>query len=119
MARRRSGAKRPSVRCAGGRANDEGQAGGDEPEKRARPEKPKAAATASRLEDDPDARVVKIPLPLGFEVEIKVPRNLTVADLRRMLCGLLPYASDWDPNESPRQTFLQLGGARDDLHARE
>jgi hypothetical protein len=91
----------------------------DSEKKRTRVEKPKLAATASAAptEDDSTARVVKIPLPSGFEVMIKLPRDLTTADLKRVLWGLLPYASDWDPSaQSPRQVFPQLNGERDDLH---
>src|SRR5437667_1856429 len=83
-------------------------------EKRTRTDKPKPAATrAPATEDDPDARVVTVPLPSGFEVTIKLPRELSVADLRRVLWALLPYAGDWDPSVSPLQTFPQLEDRKD------
>jgi hypothetical protein len=77
----------------------------------------RAAAATSAPESDPEARVVKIPLPSGFEVEIKLPRNLSIADLRRVPWGLLPYPGDWDPRaQAPGKMFPQLEGA-DDLRA--
>ena len=84
-------------------------------QKRTRTEKPKAAASAPPpVDDDPDARVVKIPLPSGFEVTITLPRELSVKDLKRVLWALLPYAADWDPSVSPVQTFPQLENQLED-----
>jgi hypothetical protein len=87
-------------------------------EKRARSEKPRPApaASAARPEDDADTQTITIPLPAGTRVVVKLPRELLVKDLKRVLWALLPYASDWDPSESPRQTFPQLEG-RPDLSA--
>lgn len=80
-----------------------------EGEKHTRAEKPRpAAASAPSSQDDPDTHTVKIPLPGGRQVVIDLPRALTVKDLQRVLWALLPYASDWDPSVSPRQTFPQL-----------
>jgi hypothetical protein len=88
----------------------------DGEKRRAEKVKSPAAAASALAGDDVDVRVVKIPLPSGFEVEIKLPRNLSVGDLRRVLWGLLPYATDWDPGvHSPPQMFPQLEG-KDDLH---
>lgn len=88
-------------------------------ERRPRTERPKpSAASAAKPEDDSDARVVKVPLPRGFEVTVRLPlRDLKKADLKRVLWALLPYAADWDPSEAPpAQTFPQLEG-RPDLSA--
>ena len=72
-------------------------------EGRAAPKTKARRATAeAEPNDDPAARVVKIPLPSGFEVEVTIPRNMKLADLKRILWGLLPYATDWDPSSSPR-----------------
>lgn len=86
---------------------------------RAEKPKPNASASTSAPADDvnPALRLVRIPLPSGVEVEVKIPRDLTVADLKRVLWALLPYAHDWDPNVSPRQMFPQLEDQRfEELH---
>lgn len=91
----------------GARSNGDG-------EKRARSEKPKekekvsTAPPRSEPETDPNARIVKVPLKSGFEAEVKVPRDLTTAYLRRVLWAMLPYAQDWDPDVSPQQAFQLL-----------
>jgi hypothetical protein len=90
-------------------ARQSGRATAAEGEKRPRPEKPKPAqASAAPQVGDPDTRVVKIPLPSGFEVEVKLPRDLAVKDLQRILWALLPYASDWDPSVPTGKMFPQL-----------
>jgi hypothetical protein len=84
-------------------------------EKRTRPEKPSAASPPPRAED-PNVRVVKIPLPArDIEVEVTIPRDLTVSDLKRILWALLPYAGDWDPNVSPGVTFPQLESSGEEV----
>ena len=98
-------------------ARQSGRAASAGGEKRTRAEKPKAApaaASAPPSDDDADARVVKIPLPSGFEVTVRLPRELSVKDLKRVLWALLPYAADWDPSVSPLQTFPQLENQLDD-----
>jgi len=77
-------------------------------EKRARPERAKPSAPRADTDESAGMRAVTIPLPSGAEIEIKIPRELSVSDLKRVLWALLPYAQDWDPNVSPRTTFPQL-----------
>lgn len=80
-------------------------------EKRARPERAKASASPpprADSDESPDMRMVKIPLPAGVDVEVKIPRDLSKSDLKRVLWALLPYAKDFDPDVSPQVTFPQL-----------
>lgn len=85
------------------------RADGGEGEKRARPAKAAKAEPAPQPAHDPSVRVVKIPLPArNFEATVTLPQDPTLADIKRIAWGLLAYATDWDPNESPRQTFPQL-----------
>lgn len=44
--------------------------------------------------DDSNARVVTVPLPSGFEMVARIPREVRLADLRRLAYALLPYATD-------------------------
>lgn len=85
-------------------------------ERRARPEKPKQdASPPPRNDENPDMRTVRVPLPSGVEVEIKIPRDLSKSDLKRVLWALLPYAKDFDPEVSPQVTFPQLDARSDEL----
>jgi hypothetical protein len=88
----------------------------DDAGRRPRADKARPAAAAGAAADDANVRLVKVPLPSGFEVEVRMPREMAMSDLKRILWALLPYARDWDPSESPRQTFPQLEARDDHLH---
>jgi hypothetical protein len=80
-------------------------------EKRARAEKPKSAQEphANSSANDPAVRVVEFPLRRDFDVKITLPREgITMAELQRLAWFLLPYATDFDPSSSPRDTFPML-----------
>ena len=63
-----------------------------------------------------DARVVTFPIRPDFELQVSLPRDgLTVQELKKLVYFLLPYASDWEPTESPRSVFPML--ERDDPRA--
>jgi hypothetical protein len=58
---------------------------------------------------NPSVRVLTLPMRSDFEVEIKVPREgLTRQELRKLVYFLLPYAPDFEPDESPRNVFPML-----------
>jgi hypothetical protein len=58
---------------------------------------------------DPSVRIVEFPLRPDFDLKITLPRNgITMAELRKLAWFLLPYATDFDPATSPRDTFPML-----------
>jgi hypothetical protein len=70
-----------------------------------RTEKPRAA----QAEESPDARTVTFPLRPDFELSVTMPRDgLSVAELKKLLYFMLPYAKDWEPSGSPQQVFAAL-----------
>jgi hypothetical protein len=85
-----------------------------EGEKKAKPkaEKPKveAASTAASSPPpaDPAMRTVEIPLRNG-DAKITFPREMTTADVKKIAWGLMTYATDFDPEVSPRDPFPMLG----------
>jgi hypothetical protein len=62
---------------------------------------------------DPATRTITIPLRNG-DATITIPREFVTGDVKRLAWALLPYATDFDPEVSPRETFRQL--ERVDIH---
>lgn len=59
----------------------------------------------------PDSRVVTFPIRPDFDLQVTLPRSgLTVPELKKLVYFLLPYASDWEPTQSPRSVFPMLEG---------
>ena len=85
----------------------------EKPKQQTTSEAPKPQAAAN--EDDTDGRWVTVPLPSGFEVRVRIPRQVQLAEVRRIAYALLPYAHDWDMDSTPARTvFPQLVDRRDD-----
>ena len=86
-------------------------------EKKAKPktEKPKVEAVQPEgsIRIDPATRTITIPLRNG-DATITIPREFVTGDVKRLAWALLPYATDFDPEVSPRETFRQL--ERVDIH---
>lgn len=58
---------------------------------------------------NPEARTVTFPIRPDFEIQVSLPRNgLTIRELKKLMYFLLPYASDWEPSDSPRSVFPTL-----------
>ncbi|HUB97144.1 MAG TPA: hypothetical protein VL993_14575 [Stellaceae bacterium] len=58
---------------------------------------------------NPDTRVVTFPIRPDFELQVTLPRNgITVQELKKLVYFLIPYATDWEPSESPRNVFPML-----------
>jgi hypothetical protein len=100
-------------------ARQAGRASNGTGERRSRPEKVKQSASPppppAEERNTDDRRVITVPLASGAEVEVKIPRDLSKSDLKRVLWALLPYAKDFDPEVSPLATFPQLGSHDDPL----
>jgi len=80
---------------------------------RTKAETPNTRKNGASPQDPPrssqDTRVVTFPIRSDFETQITLPRNgLTVQELKKLVYFLLPYASDWEPSESPRNVFPML-----------
>lgn len=58
-----------------------------------------------------NSRTVTFPIRPDFDLTITLPRDgLKVAELKKLLYFLLPYAQDWEPSQSPRSVFNMLEG---------
>lgn len=89
-------------------------------EKKAKPKAEKKAQQTENLgqatnnrdfADDATMRVLEFPLRKDVEVKISLPRDgITMAELKKIAWFLLPYATDFDPGVSPRETFTMLEG---------
>lgn len=101
-------------RDAGSRGVKDTKSSASDGEKKQRPPRAEKSnntdSTASAAAaPDPDSRTVSFPLRPAFEVTVKLPRDgITMAELRRIAWFLLPYATDFDPSESPRAQFPML-----------
>jgi len=91
----------------------------DDGEKKAKPraEKPKAqepasTSTAGASTADPSMRTIEIPLRNG-DATLTIPRELTMADVKKIAWGLMTYATDFDPEVSPRDPFPMLAQRSD------
>lgn len=94
---------------------------GEKKAKTAKPEKkPQVQETPNvnnggSFTSDTAMRTVEFPLRKGVDVKVSLPRDgITMAELRKLAWFLLPYAADFDPEVSPRDTFPML--ERNDLH---
>lgn len=76
--------------------------------------KPEAAGSAGvgNIHADPSMRTVEFPLRNG-DAKVTFPRELTMADVKKMAWGLMTYATDFDPEVSTRDPFPALGQQRD------
>lgn len=64
---------------------------------------------STTFSSDTAMRTVEFPLRKGVDVKISLPRDgITMAELKKLAWFLLPYASDFDPEVSPRDTFPML-----------
>ncbi len=63
---------------------------------------------------DPSLRTIEFPVRNG-EARITIPRDFTMADVKKIAWGLMTYASDFDPEVSTRESFPLLA-QRNDLH---
>lgn len=94
---------------------------GEKKPRAAKAEKPKAQEPASAASaeasstSDPATRTVEIPLRKGVEAKLTLPREdftmadvNTMADVKKIAWAMLSYASDFDPEVSPRETFPML-----------
>lgn len=68
-----------------------------------------AAADGGITGGDTVMRLVEFPLRRDVDVKISLPRDgITMAELKKLAWFLLPYASDFDPEVSARDTFHML-----------
>lgn len=89
-------------------------------EKKAKPKAEKSKAesapasipAASSIHVDRSLRTVEFPLRSG-DAKVTFPRDLTMADVKKIAWGLMPYAADFDPEVSARDPFPALGQQRD------
>ncbi len=73
------------------------------------------STSQSSSASNPDTREVTFPIRPGFDLQVSLPRaGLTVQELKKLVYFLLPYASDWEPSETPRSVFPML--EREDSH---
>lgn len=68
-------------------------------------------ANTASFNSDVAMRTVEFPLRKGVDVKVSLPRDgITMAELKKLAWFLLPYAADFDPEVSPRETFPMLEG---------
>ena len=73
---------------------------------------PASIPAASSIHVDRSLRTVEFPLRSG-DAKVTFPRDLTMADVKKIAWGLMPYAADFDPEVSARDPFPALGQQRD------
>lgn len=78
-------------------------------DKKAQPQEQIQPNPGNTFSNDTAMRTVEFPLRKGVDVKISLPRDgITMAELKKLAWFLLPYASDFDPEVSPRETFPML-----------
>lgn len=86
-------------------------------EKKAQPQEQAKPNPGTAFASDTAMRTVEFPLRKGVDVKISLPRDgITMAELKKLAWFLLPYASDFDPEVSPRDTFPMLERGDNTIH---
>jgi hypothetical protein len=110
----RSGWEKRNAAKQNGRPADPEKKAKAKAERKAEPTPAQNNGAGANFTADPAMRTIEFPLRNG-DAKITIPRDFTMADVKKIAWGLMTYASDFDPEVSTRESFPLLA-QRNDIH---